>query len=151
MKIRLKADRSNPVFSRVLIPPDLNERDRRGRDSNPRFRCQNNCLAGSPIQPLSHLSVKECRGGDSNPYSLSATSTSSLRVYQFHHLGKVIIDYLFLLFYLLSSLRLFFRQLQVYPSHHLQQEVSVLFLYHLLSEPYQHPLYWLPEYKGGVK
>ncbi len=67
---------------------------RRGRDSNPRSRCQDNCLAGSPIQPLSHLSIMEfifktiCRGGESNPYSLSATSTSSLRVYQFHHLGR---------------------------------------------------------------
>jgi hypothetical protein len=52
----------------------------------------NNCLAGSPIRPLSHLSVNQCgslscRGRDSNPYRLSPTSTSSLRVYQFHHLG----------------------------------------------------------------
>lgn len=29
-----------------------------------------------------------CRGGDSNPYRISPTDTSSLRVYQFHHLGN---------------------------------------------------------------
>ena len=29
----------------------------------------------------------ECRGRDSNPYSVAATSPSSWRVYQFHHLG----------------------------------------------------------------
>ena len=29
---------------------------RRGGDSNPRCRFQHNCLAGSPVQPLQHLS-----------------------------------------------------------------------------------------------
>ena len=32
--------------------------ERRGGDSNPRHRfCQCNCLAGSPVRPLQHLSV----------------------------------------------------------------------------------------------
>ncbi len=30
---------------------------RRERDSNPRYRFQYNCLAGSPVQPLQHLSA----------------------------------------------------------------------------------------------
>jgi hypothetical protein len=31
---------------------------RRGGDSNPRYRfCQYNCLAGSPVRPLQHLSA----------------------------------------------------------------------------------------------
>ena len=30
----------------------------------------------------------KCRGGDSNSYSLAATAPSTLRVYQFHHLGS---------------------------------------------------------------
>ena len=29
---------------------------RRGRDSNPRYGSPYNCLAGSPVQPLRHLS-----------------------------------------------------------------------------------------------
>ena len=32
-----------------------------------------------------------CRGGDSNSYSLAATAPSTLRVYQFHHLGPLAI------------------------------------------------------------
>jgi hypothetical protein len=34
-----------------------------------------------------------CPGRDLNPYSLAATSPSSWRVYQFHHLGKFITDH----------------------------------------------------------
>ena len=30
---------------------------RRERDSNPRYRNRYNCLAGSPVQPLQHLSI----------------------------------------------------------------------------------------------
>ena len=30
---------------------------RRGRDSNPRYGSPYNCLAGSPVRPLRHLSV----------------------------------------------------------------------------------------------
>src|SRR5580700_4747653 len=39
---------------------------RRGGDSNPRSRfCQDNCLAGSPVRPLQHLSavLNCCKGG----------------------------------------------------------------------------------------
>jgi hypothetical protein len=61
--------------------------ERRGWDSNPRSQfTRDNCLAGSPVRPLQHLSIY-CRGGDSNPYKQMLTSTSSLRVYQFHHPG----------------------------------------------------------------
>lgn len=35
---------------------------RRGWDSNPRFLYRNNCLAGSPFQPLTHLSDLPRRG-----------------------------------------------------------------------------------------
>ncbi len=38
---------------------------RRGRDSNSRCRFQHNCLAGSPVQPLQHLSVESGGTGDS--------------------------------------------------------------------------------------
>ena len=34
---------------------------RRGRDSNPGFRNRNNCLAGSCLQPLGHLSWDTCQ------------------------------------------------------------------------------------------
>ena len=34
------------------------------------------------------------RGGDSNPYGISPTAPLKQRVYQFHHLGKVIIFFL---------------------------------------------------------
>ena len=44
---------------------------------------------------LNHLATSPdtglwCRGGDSNSYSLAATAPSTLRVYQFHHLGLVL-------------------------------------------------------------
>jgi hypothetical protein len=41
------------------------------------------------LAPLHAVTI--CRGRDSNPYRLSPTSTSSLRVYQFHHLGISIV------------------------------------------------------------
>src|SRR5262249_9787390 len=45
----------------------LTLKERRGGDSNPRHRfCQCNCLAGSPVRPLQHLSVmvvdRSCAG-----------------------------------------------------------------------------------------
>ncbi len=44
---------------------------RRGGDSNPRCRFQHNCLAGSPVQPLQHLSVT---GALANPCIVRNTS-----------------------------------------------------------------------------
>ena len=37
------------------------QKKRRGGDSNPRYRYQYNSLAGSPIQPLSHLSKEQVK------------------------------------------------------------------------------------------
>ncbi len=61
---------------------------------------QDNCLAGSPFQPLTHLSIPAiiCRRGDSNPYRHTPTSTSSLRVYQFHHPGITFLFTTFIIF-----------------------------------------------------
>ena len=42
-----------PIETMTILKPSLR---RRGRDSNPRCSHPHNSLAGSPIQPLSHLS-----------------------------------------------------------------------------------------------
>lgn len=57
--------------------------NRRGRDSNPGTRYQVNSLAGSPIRPLSHLSialapVNDRRERDSNPRRLAPQQFSRL-------------------------------------------------------------------------
>ena len=42
----------------MLYPTELwAQKKRRGRDSNPRYPHEYNSLAGSPIRPLSHLSI----------------------------------------------------------------------------------------------
>ena len=54
------------------------------------FEPPNRGFADLRLRPLGYVALFTyawCRGGDSNSYSLAATAPSTLRVYQFHHLG----------------------------------------------------------------
>ncbi len=73
------------IRSQVLYPIELWARHvwRRGRDSNPRYTYAHNCLAGSPLQPLGHLSVslrirgspcRRCSGGGRGTRTLKGVS-----------------------------------------------------------------------------
>ena len=56
------------------------------------FEPTNRGFADPRLKPLGYVALSLnvwCRGGDSNSYSLAATAPSTLRVYQFHHLGLI--------------------------------------------------------------